>query len=114
RFACSSDDGGALFLSTDDQPVNKTQIAREPQWAGTREWTGAAGGEGGRAGCDVNNYCENVSAPQHLLAGHKYYLEYVHAEGGGGNHGAITWDAGTGTFGANGSNPLAVDSTDPV
>src|SRR2546425_785950 len=70
RFSCSSDDGGALFLSTDDRPAHKTQIASEPQWAEQREWTGAAPSEGGRAGC-VGSLCENVSAPQHLLAGHK-------------------------------------------
>jgi hypothetical protein len=84
RFACSSDDGGALFLSTDDQPVHKVQIAREPQWAGTREWTGPAAGEGGRSGCLPDNTCENVSAPIALKANHTYYIEYLHAEGGGG------------------------------
>ncbi len=39
----------------------------------------------------------------------KYYLEYVTAEGGGGNHAAVTWDAGTGAFPANGTTGLAID-----
>src|SRR5205085_4266163 len=80
RFSCSSDDGGALFLSTDEKPANKLQIAREPQWAGTREWTGNAPGEGGRSGDQGGGLFENVSAPIHLLAGHSYYLEFLHAE----------------------------------
>ena len=108
KFAASSDDGGALFLSTDENPANKVQIAREPLWAGTREWNGFAAGEGGRGG----NACggsENQSCPIHLLAGHRYYLEYTVAEGGGGNHAAVTWDAGTGTFPNNGSGMLATD-----
>src|SRR5262249_7590414 len=70
RFACSSDDGGPLFLSTDDKPAHKNQIAREPQWAGTREWTGAATSEGGRQyppGRTTGDLFENVSDPIHLL-----------------------------------------------
>jgi autotransporter-associated beta strand protein len=113
RFACSSDDGGALFLSPDDQSARKREIAREPRWAGTREWTGSAPTAGGRAGC-VGNFCENVSAPIYLVAGGKYYLEYVAAEGGGGNHAAVTWDAGTGSFPTNGATGLATDPNDPI
>ncbi|HKQ40432.1 MAG TPA: hypothetical protein VJ063_20345, partial [Verrucomicrobiae bacterium] len=36
RFACASDDTSALFLSTDDDPVHKIQIAGEPQWNNPR------------------------------------------------------------------------------
>jgi hypothetical protein len=111
KFACSSDDSSALFLSTDENPANKVLIAREPNWTGLREWNGS--GEGGRG----PNGCwgfENQSCAIHLLAGRKYYIELVAAEGGGGNHAAVTWDAGTGTFPANGTTGLATDPGDPI
>jgi hypothetical protein len=113
KFACSSDDGSGLWLSTDENPANKVLIAREPNWAGTREWTGDAAAEGGR-GPNACGGTLNQSCAIHLLAGHRYYLELVHAEGGGGNHAAVTWDAGTGSFPPNGGGMLATDSADPI
>jgi hypothetical protein len=58
-----------LFLSTDDNPANKVQIAREPVWNGSRNY----------AILDRRNAAdpENRSAPINLVAGNMYYLELV-------------------------------------
>ncbi len=37
-FYVSSDDQGDLWLSTDDDPANKTRIAQEPGWNPSRSW----------------------------------------------------------------------------
>lgn len=112
KFAVSSDDGGALFLSSDANPANKVEIAREPEWSGTRIWSG--GGGGGGRGANACGGTINQSCPIPLTNGGRYYLEYVVAEGGGGNHSAVTWDAGTGTFPPDGAGMLATDPADPI
>ncbi|MBI5387209.1 MAG: cadherin-like domain-containing protein [Verrucomicrobia bacterium] len=99
-FACSSDDIGNLYLSTDDQFVNKRLIAREPSWNGRRQYV--AGDNQGSRGTPASN----ISGPQALVGGRAYLLEYAFAEGGGGNNGSVTWDAGTGTAFANGQTPI--------
>jgi hypothetical protein len=38
QFAVSSDDIGNLYLSSDENPANKTRIAREPEWNGSRQY----------------------------------------------------------------------------
>src|SRR5439155_12705867 len=79
-FYMSSDDGGALYLSTDESPANKVQIAAEPVWSGRATWTGEANG-GGRG-----TPPSNISVPINLVAGNRYYIEGVNKEGGGGDH----------------------------
>jgi regulation of enolase protein 1 (concanavalin A-like superfamily) len=108
RFACSSDDFGRLFLSTDDQPMNKQLIAREPEWNGSRAY-----GTPDRRSNYTSNDCGggvlsqiNQSCPQPLQLGGRYYLEYLYTEGGGGNNGSATWDAGTGAAFTDGQSPI--------
>ncbi len=101
RFACSSDDSSKLYLSTDDQPIHKTQIAYEPAFQLARNY----------AACDQRTCVggipvQNQSAPIALKAGGHYYLELIHAEGGGGNNASVTWDAGTGSAFTNGQPPV--------
>jgi hypothetical protein len=96
RFACSSDDQGYLFISTDDQPANKQLIAREPEWNGSRQY----------ATPDRRPGQSNQSAPVPLVGGGKYFLQYIYEEGGGGNNGSVTWDAGTGAAFQNGQLPI--------
>ncbi len=81
NFACSSDDVGFLYLSSDESPANKVQIATEPAWNGSRSYTTLD-----RRGSPVNR-----AGPISLTAGKKYYIEYVYTEGGGGNNGSATW-----------------------
>jgi hypothetical protein len=49
-----------LFLSTDDTPGNRVQIATEPVWNGHRDWTGTTAQSGSS---------ENQSAAIPLVAG---------------------------------------------
>ena len=98
-FYVNSDDQGALFLSTDDSPANKVQIAREPEWNGSRNWT-ATDRRPGQA---------NISAPLHLEAGHRYYLEALMKEGGGGDNLAVTWRIPGGPAVTNGAEPIPGD-----
>ena len=37
-FWIASDDNSELWLSTNDNPVNKVRIASVPDWTGSREW----------------------------------------------------------------------------
>ncbi|MBK7998129.1 MAG: hypothetical protein IPK15_05205 [Verrucomicrobia bacterium] len=63
QFAVSSDDIGNLYLSSDENPANKTRIAREPEWNGSRQY----------AATDRRPGQGNISAMQTLAAGN-YYL----------------------------------------
>jgi len=87
-FYIASDDGGALYLSIDEYPASKQLIATEPQWGGSRDWFGT----------DRRPNQENISAPVHLVAGQKYYIEALHKEGGGGDNVAVAWQIPGGAF----------------
>jgi hypothetical protein len=75
-FWISSDDGGALYLSTTESPAQKVQIANVNAWTGPREWTKEP---------------NQQSAPISLLAGQRYYIEALQKEGGGGDNLAVRW-----------------------
>ncbi|MGC8988538.1 MAG: PA14 domain-containing protein, partial [Verrucomicrobiia bacterium] len=75
-FWIASDDEGALFLSTDDNPANVRLIARVPGWTSSREWT---------------KYSEQQSAPVQLTAGRAYYISALMKEGTGGDNLAVRW-----------------------
>ncbi len=95
-FYLASDDNGKLFLSTDDNPANKVEIATEPQWNGVRNFKGhdrrpiADASTGRRV---------NISAPIHLEAkvvngvrvSKPYYIQAMAKEGGGGDNLAVAW-----------------------
>ena len=87
-FYLASDDGGALYLSTDEYPATKQLIATEPQWGGSRDWFGT----------DRRPNGENISDPVFLEAGRSYYLEALHKEGGGGDNIAVAWQIPGGPF----------------
>jgi hypothetical protein len=76
-FWIASDDNGSLRLSTNDDPKNAVEIATVSDWTNPREWT---------------KFDTQVSAPVHLVAGQKYYIEALEKEGGGGDDLAVTWD----------------------
>jgi hypothetical protein len=75
-FWISSDDNGALFLSTNENPAQKVQIATVNVWTGPREWTKEA---------------NQQSAPISLVGGQRYYIEALQKEGGGGDNLAVRW-----------------------
>ena len=75
-FWISSDDEGALYLSTDENPVRSRLIANVPGWTGSRQW---------------GNYAEQQSAPITLQAGKAYYVAALMKEGGGGDNLAVRW-----------------------
>ncbi len=79
-FYMAADDGGGLYLSTDESPANKVLIAREPVWAARRNYIGEADG-GGRGDPPLN-----ISAPINLTAGQVYYMEGALKEAGGGDN----------------------------
>ena len=75
-FWIASDDNGQLWLSTDDNPSNAVLIAYVSDWTDSRQWT---------------KYTSQTSTPKSLLAGHKYYIEVLQKEGGGGDNIAVAW-----------------------
>ena len=75
-FWLASDDGGELWLSTNDAPANLKLIASVASWTTSREW---------------NKLSTQKSAPISLVAGQKYYVEAKQKEGGGGDNLAVGW-----------------------
>ncbi len=75
-FYVASDDNGELYLSSSDDPADKTLIASVPGWAGSGDW---------------DKYPEQQSAPVQLQAGQGYYIEGLFKEGGGGDRIQVAW-----------------------
>ncbi|UCG56738.1 MAG: lamin tail domain-containing protein [Phycisphaerales bacterium] len=75
-FWVASDDGGELWLSTDDNPARKVLIANVPGWTSSRQW---------------DKYPQQRSASISLSAGRKYYVEALQKEQGGGDNLAVAW-----------------------
>ena len=74
-FYLDSSSFAALYLSSDDNPTNKVQIATEPAALSLpREWVASAGSELQQ---ERGNPPANISSPIPLQAGRKYYLEAV-------------------------------------
>ena len=82
-FYIASDDASELWLSTDENPSNKIKIAYALSWTNAREWT---------------KYASQKSVPIHLQAGHRYYVEALHKEGGGGDNLAVAWQLPNGVL----------------
>lgn len=99
-FYLASDDEGALFLSDNASPVDKVQIASEPEANGFREFIDG-----------VNQTSRglppiNISTPQWLEAGKPYYIEARLKEAGGGDHLAVAWQPPGGASVVNGAGPI--------
>ncbi len=103
-FYVASDDQGALYLSPDNDPTHKVQIAYEANWSFPRSWTGIGAGRTNEA---------NISAPIHLQAGRPYYVEALHKEGGGGDNFGVAWQMPGDTVPAIGSPPIPGDYLQP-
>ncbi len=75
-FWIATDDGGALFLSTDETVGNRRQIATVNGWTPARDW---------------EREPNQKSAPIALEAGRIYYVDALMKEGGGGDNLAVRW-----------------------
>jgi hypothetical protein len=81
-FWIVTDDGGELFLSSDESALKKKSIATCPTAGGYRDWT---------------RYPSCKSAPVLLTAGRRYYIEALQKEGGGSDHLSVGWTLPDGT-----------------
>ncbi|MFD0672790.1 fibronectin type III domain-containing protein [Cohnella sp. GCM10027633] len=75
-FYIAADDASQLWLSTNNSPSNKAQIASTYEYTGVREW---------------NKHTTQQSGAITLTAGQPYYFEILHKEGGGGDNLAVGW-----------------------
>ena len=82
-FWISSDDRSELWLSTDDNPLNKRKIAYVSGWTNSRQW---------------DKYATQKSASISLVGGKKYYVEALLKEASGGDHLAVGWQLPTGAL----------------
>lgn len=82
-FWIASDDNGELWLSSDDDPINKQLIASVSGWNWPREW---------------DKYPTQQSAGIELAKDKRYYIEALMNEGGGGDNLAVGWALPDGTL----------------
>lgn len=75
-FWIASDDRGELWLSTDENAVNKVKIAAVTGWTDPRQWY---------------KYGSQQSSRISLVAGKKYYIEALVKEGTGRDHLSVGW-----------------------
>jgi hypothetical protein len=80
-FWLATDDGGELWLSTDEDPAKATVIASVSGWMPSRDFDGAAGAPG-------TAFKSNAVK---LEAGQRYYIQALEKEGGGGDNVAVAW-----------------------
>ena len=78
-FHVSSDDASQLWLSSNEDPANLSQIAAVSGWMGHLDWNGANAGGG------------QHSTAQTLVANQKYYFQVLMKEGGGGDSISVGW-----------------------
>ncbi len=81
-FWVAGDDAAQLFLSNDNNPLNKILRAYNNSWTMPREW---------------NKYSSQKSVAVYMEAGKQYYVEVLHKQGGGGDHLAVGWQLPDGT-----------------
>ena len=82
-FWIATDDNGELWLSTDEDPANKTMIANVPGWSNDYEWY---------------KFPEQQSSTISLVEGQRYYVEVLQKEGGGLDNIAVAWQIPGGTL----------------
>ncbi|HOW66034.1 MAG TPA: lamin tail domain-containing protein [Candidatus Paceibacterota bacterium] len=82
-FWISGDDQCELYLSTDEWAAGKTLVARVQSWTAARQW---------------DKEPNQKSSPINLLAGHRYYIEALQKEGGGGDNLAVGWSLPNGSM----------------
>ncbi len=91
-FFVSSDDPGAFYLSTDEDPANKKLVAQENTWSDPLRWQSSGGGSS-LADKRSDQFAGTQwpgGATIHLEAGKRYYAEMLWKEGTGGDNGGVT------------------------
>ncbi|MBE0534850.1 MAG: immunoglobulin domain-containing protein [Phycisphaerae bacterium] len=96
-FYIAADDGADLWLSTDTNPANATQIAFIGGWVARNNFTGGTGAGG------TDELANQKSMPISLVANQKYWIRARNKEGGGGDNLSVGW-TGPGING--GPNPI--------
>jgi hypothetical protein len=87
RFIVTADDNARVFLSTDDDPANKTLICGETGWSDNRQWAAASEEQDSKLS-SIGTW-PTFEIP--LTAGEDYYIEGLWQEGGGGDGLELTW-----------------------
>lgn len=82
-FYISGDDAVELWLSTDDNPLNKVKIAGYSGWTGYR---------------DFSKYSTQKSGIINLQVGRSYFVEVLHKNGGGGDNVTVKWQLPDGSI----------------
>jgi hypothetical protein len=98
-FYVTSDDDSILFLSTDDTPGHKRQVASQGGWNTGGNWRWATVGGGGGVVTQThsdtwspdNGATHPFAAGIPLVAGQRYYIEQDMHQGGGGANLAATY-----------------------
>ena len=75
-FSIASDDSSRLYLSPDQNPANKVQVASLSGWTNFQDWT---------------KYGGQRTAEMTLFAGDRHYIEAQHLENSGGDHVSVAW-----------------------
>jgi hypothetical protein len=75
-FWVAADDNTELWLSTDNEPVNKQKIAYHTSWTNPRQW---------------NKFVTQKSVPVYLTQGQSYYIEALMKDGNGPDNLAVGW-----------------------
>lgn len=76
-FWVAADDTGELWLSRDENPETKELVCQAREWSlYFQNWW---------------QFPDQESAPVHLEAGRRYYIEALHKEGGGGDFFSVAW-----------------------
>ena len=82
-FYIAADDQAGLWLSKDENPVNKVLIAYAESFTNPREWF---------------KFPTQKSVSIKLIKGVRYYIETLHKELAGSDHLAVAWALPDGTF----------------
>lgn len=102
-FWIASDDHSELWLSTDEDPLNKVKIASVTGNTSRRQW---------------DKYPSQKSYTVSLQAGRKYYIEALHKEATGTDHLSVGWQLPDGTLerpiGGNRLIPFNTSNSAPV
>lgn len=131
NIVLSADDQAVVYISTDDNPVNKQPQAMDPQWNGSRAYlstdrrsmstTGNSGfitshfpGRPAAANGStiIVNQSKNTIGGTPMVRGNKYYIEALMKEAGGGDNLSVTWQL-PGTWTAGNNNGLA-NAQEPI
>ncbi|MCF7668529.1 MAG: Ig-like domain-containing protein [Verrucomicrobia bacterium] len=93
-FWVRSDDSSQLWLSTDEDPINKQLVASVPDGQWSPEW---------------DSFAEQRSEPVKLEKGEVYYVEILHKEAVHGDFVEVGWQLPDGTL----QRPMPVDYVQP-